>query len=376
MKNWATMIKYRMNCNCIAARPLLCALFVVVSLLVLSKVWISGVKFTNGGGSTEGTATGTIPNDLLLGGLLSPNFYEQSCVSRYQSMLYRKASPCILSSSLINKLRKYEELHKMCSPNTPLFHQSLQQLKANHSTDQLKCNYVLWTPAGGLGNRMLTLVSTFLYALLTNRVMLIHQVDDMVDLFCEPFPGSTWYHDYLYHVLHKRFFCEDDQEVINKINWVLLKSDNYFVPGLFMIPKYEQELERMFPIKETVFHHLGRYLLHPSNSVWGMVMRYHNSYMAKAKERIGIQARIFQSSPISIDDLYKQMVNCTQEESILPKLNPEQSKNSFLVPNEATPRAVLLASLYGVLYDRLKDMYYLHSTTTSEIVSVYQPSHE
>ncbi|KAJ1700644.1 hypothetical protein LUZ63_000423 [Rhynchospora breviuscula] len=424
-----------MNCNCIASRPLLCALFVVLSLLVLSsfdyplissKIWISGVKFTNGGGSTEGTATGTIPNDQLLGGLLSPNFNEQSCVSRYQSMLYRKASPYILSSSLINKLRKYEELHKKCSPNTPLFHQSLQQLKANNSTDQIKCNYVLWTPSGGLGNRMLAMVSTFLYALLTNRVMLIYQVDDMVDLFCEPFPGSTWYlppdfpiknlesynlysensygymvehnminndpnspssavpsfiylhlqYDYLYHALHKRFFCEDDQEVINKINWVLLKLDNYIVPGLFMIPKYEKELERMFPIKETVFHHLGRYLFHPSNSVWGMVMRYHNSYMAKAKERIGIQARIFNSAPISIDDLYKQIVTCTQDESILPKLNPEQSKNSFFVLNEATPRAVLLASLYGVLYDRLKNMYYLHSTTTSEIVSVYQPSHE
>lgn len=281
---------------------------------------------------------------------------------------------------------------------------------------------MLWSPIAGIGNRMITLVSTFLYALLTNRVMLINQASDISDLFCEPFPGSTWYippdfpiknldgynihsqnsygymvshnlisddpnsppsalppflyvhlqYNYAEKDLHTRFFCESDQEVINKINWVLLKSDNYFVPGLFMIPKYEQELERMFPLKETVFHHLGRYLLHPSNSVWGMVMRYHNSYLAKTKEKIGIQARIFHWAPISIDEMYKQIVACTQQELILPEINPKQS----LVPNEATTSAVLVASLHGDFYERLKDMYYTHTTTTGEIISVYQPSHE
>ncbi|KAJ3705039.1 hypothetical protein LUZ61_008744 [Rhynchospora tenuis] len=377
-------------------------------------------------GSTKGTAAATVPNDQLLGGLLSPDFDEQSCLSRYQTLLYRKASPYFLSSYLISKLRKYEQLHKKCSPDTLLFQKSMQQLKTNHSTDQLECNYVIWSPLGGIGNRMLTLVSTFLYALLTNRVMLIHKATDMVDLFCEPFPGSTWYipsdfpiknfegynvhaqnsygymvannlinddpnsppsalppfvylhlqWDYLNHVLHKRFFCEDDQNVINKINWVLIKSDNYIVPGLFMVPQYEQELEKMFPQKETVFHHLGRYLLHPSNSVWGMVVRYHNSYLAKVKERIGIQARIFHWAPISTDDMFKQIVACTHEELILPKPNPVQSKSSSWQPNETTTHAVLVASLYGDLYERLKDMYYTQSTTTGEIVSVHQPSHE
>ncbi|KAJ3705038.1 hypothetical protein LUZ61_008743 [Rhynchospora tenuis] len=339
-------------------------------------------------------------------------------------MLYRIASPYILSSHLMSKLRKYEELHKKCDPNTLLFKKSLEQLKKNQSTDQLECNYVLWSPVAGMGNRMLTLVSTFLYALLTNRVLLIHQPADMVNLFCEPFPGSTWYlppdfpiniysydvhsqdsygymvahnlinayrnsapsalppfiylhikYNYREQDLHTSFFCADDQEVINRINWVLLKSDNYIVPGLFMMPKFEKELELMFPLKETVFHHLGRYLLHPSNSVWGMVMRYHKSYLAKAKEKIGIQARIFFWAPISIDELYKQIVACTQVKSILPRLDPEQSDSSSMA-DEEDQRAVLVTSLYGELYDRIRDMYYMHSATTGEIISVYQPSHD
>jgi xyloglucan fucosyltransferase len=268
---------------------------------------------------------------------------------------------------------------------------------------------------------MLTLVSTFLYALLTNRVMLIHRAADMSDLFCEPFPESTWYippdfpiknlegynsnsqnsysymvvhnlirydpksppiafppfvyvhlqYNYVHHDLHARFFCEGDQEVINKINWVLMKSDNYIVPGLFMIPKYEQELDQMFPLKETVFHHLGRYLLHPSNSVWDMTIRYYNSYLAKANERIGIQVRMFNFPPISIDEMYNQIVACTQEELILPEVNPKQPEGSNLALNETKSRAVLVTSLQAEFYERLKDLYYTHST-----ISVYQPSHE
>jgi xyloglucan fucosyltransferase len=39
---------------------------------------------------------------------------------------------------------------------------------------------------------MLSLVSTFLYALLSDRVMLVHFPADFTDLFCEPFPDATW----------------------------------------------------------------------------------------------------------------------------------------------------------------------------------------
>jgi xyloglucan fucosyltransferase len=38
---------------------------------------------------------------------------------------------------------------------------------------------------------MLTLSAAFLYAVLTNRLILIHQTEDMLDLLCEPFPAAT-----------------------------------------------------------------------------------------------------------------------------------------------------------------------------------------
>ncbi|KAJ1695607.1 hypothetical protein LUZ63_012305 [Rhynchospora breviuscula] len=414
--------------------PLLHLAFLIVVLLVLITLrdqlspWTVGLRGVRVavGGSTEQTAA-AIPNDRLLGGLLSSDFDEESCLSRYQIALYRKASSHILSPYLLSKLRKYEALHKKCAPNTPLFQKSIEQIKLNYSTDQLECNYVVSSPYDGIGNRMLALTATFLYALLTDRVMLMHQLDDMVDLLCEPFPGTTWYlpsdfpiqglewhnkhsqNSYGYLVeknlinidpkaspsslpssiyvhlmndmqddhLHVRFFCDDDQLVINKINWVLLRTNQYIIPGLFIIPKYAEELERMFPSKETVFHHLGRYLLHPSNTVWGMIMRYHNSYLTKSKERIGIQVRNFSYwAPISAKKAYEQVVRCTQQQLILPGVNLNQSQTSPSTSTEATAKTVLLVSLSREVYERLYNLYFEHPTTTGQMISVYQPSHE
>ncbi|KAF3617609.1 hypothetical protein FXO38_33889 [Capsicum annuum] len=54
------------------------------------------------------------------------------------------------------------------------------------------CNYLVWISYSGLGNRILTLASAFLYAVLTNRVLLIDPGVNMPDLFCEPFPEVSW----------------------------------------------------------------------------------------------------------------------------------------------------------------------------------------
>ncbi|KAL3609287.1 hypothetical protein D5086_000307 [Populus alba] len=43
-----------------------------------------------------------------------------------------------------------------------------------------------------VGNRMLSMAATFLYALLTNRVLLVNHKTDMANLFCEPFLNTSW----------------------------------------------------------------------------------------------------------------------------------------------------------------------------------------
>ncbi|XP_025014291.2 galactoside 2-alpha-L-fucosyltransferase [Ricinus communis] len=51
---------------------------------------------------------------------------------------------------------------------------------------------MVWIGHAGLGNRILTMASAFLYALLTNQTLLVQHDADMADLFCEPFPNTSW----------------------------------------------------------------------------------------------------------------------------------------------------------------------------------------
>ncbi|TVU28623.1 hypothetical protein EJB05_20147 [Eragrostis curvula] len=279
-------------------------------------------------------------------------------------------------------------------------------------------------PLQRLGNRMLTIASTFLYALLTDRVLLMHVAPEQEGLFCEPFPGSSWVlpgdfpHNnpfalnigapesyanmlkngvvrnddpnvpasslppYVYlHIeqfrlkLSDNVFCDEDQVLLSKFNWMILKSDSYFAPALFLTPMFEKELARMFPKKESVFHHLGRYLFHPTNRVWGIISRYYEAYLARVDEKIGFQIRIFPEKPIKFENMYDQLVRCIREQKLLPELGTAEPTNSTAA-DAGKVKAVLIASLYSGYYEKIRGMYYENPTKTGEIVAVYQPSHE
>ena len=391
-------------------------------------------------------ATVPDPSDRLLGGLLSPDFDDSSCLSRYSAALYRRPSLHAVSSYLVSALRRYESLHRRCGPGTPAYARAVELLRANASAATTttssssaaassggSCSYAVWTPIEGLGNRILSITSTFLYALLTDRVLLLHSSsDELDDLFCEPFPGSTWRipppaddkdkdggfpiggiekltgwwhrdslgsalrrgedpgvapwlyvhlrHDYTKDNRDQQFFCDDTQAKLGTVPWLVFRSDNYFVPGLFLMPRHEAELSRMFPRRDVVFHHLGRYLFHPSDTVWGMVTRYHRSFFAKAAdERVGIQVRRFYWAPISTDDLFGQILNCTQREDILPGVPAAAAaKGSSSTAGAGNggqqagkQKAVLVVSLHREYSEKLRDMYHEHGGA----VSVYQPTH-
>ncbi|XP_008239915.1 PREDICTED: galactoside 2-alpha-L-fucosyltransferase [Prunus mume] len=362
-----------------------------------------------------------VPKDKLLRGLLADGFDEGSCVSRYQSASYRKELPYRPSSYLISKLRSYEALHKRCGPYTESYNKTLEQLKSGYHTSSLDCNYVVWISFSGLGNRILTLASAFLYAVLTNRVLLVDPGVDMVDLFCEPFPEVSWFlpmdfplknqfdsldqkspHCYgkmlkknsnftnsdgsvmpsfvYLHLAHdyddqdKLFFCSQDQTFLQKIPWLIMKTDNYFVPSLFLIPSFERELNNLFPRKETAFHFLGRYLFHPTNVVWGLITRYYQAYLEKADERIGIQIRVFDTGTGPFQHVFDQILACAVKENLLPEIN----RQDFIVNPLGTPKskAVLMTSLSTGYFEKLRDMYWEHPTVTGEVIGIYQPSHE
>ncbi|XP_076922891.1 galactoside 2-alpha-L-fucosyltransferase-like isoform X2 [Bidens hawaiensis] len=353
--------------------------------------------------------------DKLLNGLLSGQFDEDSCLSRHQLASYRKESPYKPSSYLISKLRRYEALHKRCGPHTESYKRHVTNLR-NGETNQetTDCNYLVWVSYSGLGNRILTLGSAFLYALLTDRVLLVDRGVDLDDLFCEPFPEASWLlpldfpiidqfkslnqnspecfgnmlktsntslSSYVYlHLVHdyndhdKLFFCDQDQSLLQNATWVIMKSDNYFVPSLFLMPSFEQELHNLFPEKETVFHFIGRYLFFPTNPVWGLITRYYDSYLAHADERIGIQVRVFDTRPGPFQYILDQILACSLDNNVLPNIN--QNESFITSPGTQKSKAVLLTSLSSGYFEKIRDMYWEYPTETGEVIEVFQPSHE
>ncbi|KAL1202610.1 putative fucosyltransferase 7 [Cardamine amara subsp. amara] len=363
------------------------------------------------------------PRDNLLGGLLTADFDEGSCLSRYQSSLYRKPSPYKTSEYLVSKLRNYEMLHKRCGPGTDSYKRAAEQIGHDHENRNItvgECKYIVWVAVYGLGNRILTLASVFLYALLTERIILVDQRKDISDLFCEPFPGTSWLlpldfplmgqidsfnqeyprcygtmlknhpinsntipsHLYL-HLLHdyrdqdKMFFCQKEQSLINKVPWLVVKSNLYFIPSLWLNPSFQTELIKLFPQKDTVFYHLARYLFHPTNQVWGMVTRSYNAYLSRADEILGIQVRVFSRQTKYFQHVMDQIVSCTQREKLLPEAAAAQEESQVMnVSKTPKLKAVLVTSLNPDYSNNLKNMYWERPTSTGEIIEIYQPSKE
>ncbi|CAO1939906.1 unnamed protein product [Urochloa humidicola] len=315
--------------------------------------------FFNNNASPHGNKAGA---DELLGGLLAAGMDRRSCRSRHELWRYFKHFPYAPSPYLLSKLRAYEARHRRCAPGTPLYAESISRLRSSLSGGggaaagaEEECRYIVWLPFDGLGNRMLSMVSGFLYALLTDRVFLVAVPPDSDGLFCEPFLNTTWLlpvHDFpvanLFHLGHRpdmtltrllannkfsvadavagddipaasnstataavvpayvylslgwqktdlgAFFCGENQRALSKVSWLLLYSDLYFAPSLYTITGefFHDELRRMFPEREAMAHLLLRYLLHPGNPVWGLVTRYYHAYLEPASRRVGVQIRM------------------------------------------------------------------------------------
>ncbi|XP_061351506.1 probable fucosyltransferase 8 [Gastrolobium bilobum] len=354
--------------------------------------------------------------DKLLHGLLASGFDETSCISRVQSHLYRKASPHKPSPYLISKLRNYEEIHRRCGPNSRAYNRSMTKIvhsKKSGAAAAAMCKYLVWTPVNGLGNQMISMVATFLYGVLTDRVLLVKFGKDKHGLFCEPFLNSTWIlpeesplwneqHVETYqtmlekdsasnskedlpsalfldlHYTHgntqKLFHCDHSQDLLRKVPLLILQSDQYFVPSLFMTPFFNQEITKMFPEKDTVFHHLGRYLFHPSNEAWGLISKFYQAYLAKADERLGLQIRVFSPNSTPQQAVMNLVLSCTIKHKLLPQVDMQNSVSSAGKKN--TVKAVLVTSLYPEYAENLRSMYMKKPTVTGEVIEVYQPSHE
>ncbi|KAF7005102.1 hypothetical protein CFC21_020249 [Triticum aestivum] len=413
----------RIRCSMRRAWPAIC----VVAATLLAVVVLSAAR--DGYGlpmvpsswlSVEDVPPSNLTTDQLLDGLLTAEFGSRSCRSRYEFASYhdkkkkKKHTSHKPSPYLLAKLRSHEALQKQCGPGTAPYRAAIRQLKSGNgivTSDSENCRYLVPISYRGLGNRMLSTVSAFLYAVLTERTLLVQH--DMAALFCEPFPRTTWLlpssgwlgggfplghlkkygkdskeslgnmlkanvlsvgdngnaswsdsdrppYVYLhldggYGFYDKLFYCDEQQRLIRGAPWLLMRTDSYLVPGLFLIPSFRDELERMFPEKDVAFHHLGRYLFHPANDVWRAVTRYYDAHLAGAGQRVGIQIRVFtQNKPLQ--KVLDQVLSCVRREKLL--LPSIQTNNA----------SVLVTSLSSWYYERIKAEY--------GGSRVHQPSHE
>ncbi|KAK3131925.1 hypothetical protein QOZ80_6AG0513450 [Eleusine coracana subsp. coracana] len=365
--------------------------------------------------------------DKLHGGLLADGFDEGSCHSRYQSAMYRRNAGRKPSAYLVSKLRQHEALQRRCGPGTVAYSNALEQLRSGKSGDigSQDCKYLVSISYRGVGNRILATASAFMYALLTGRVLLVDPSNELGELFCEPFPDTTWllppafpltsytnfsldtvesYGNMLknkvlrtdigdvpaaaqlpvfayIHLDHdatqedKFFYCDEDQSLLRDIPWLVMRTDCYIVPGLYLDTGFREELARLFPEPDTVFHHLGRYLFHPSNHVWGLITRYYDAYLATAQRRVGIQVRVFGKQPNS-PALLEQITKCTQRHGLLPKLLTGTDDTVMPSAPSRKSTAVLVTSLKSWYSEKLKSMYWENAAITGDAVSVNQPSQE
>jgi xyloglucan fucosyltransferase len=350
-----------------------------------------------------------------------------SCHSRYQSAVYRRNPGRKPSKYLVSKLRRQEALQRRCGPGTAAYSNALEQLRSDKSVASPECSYIVSISYRGVGNRFLAIATAaaFLYALLTDRVLLVDRSNAMDELFCEPFLRATWllspdfpltnytnfdidtaerYGNMLknevvrpdagdvstaqqlpaFAYVHlnydatledKYFFCDDDQRLLRRVQWLVMRTDNYIIPGMFLVPAFQEELDLLFPEPDTVFHHLSRYLFHPSNHVWGLVTRYYNTHLAAAQKRVGIQVRVYGVLPDS-PALLEQITACTQKKGLLPEVLATTDPISSPDPGASRSVSVIVTSLKPWYSDELKGMYWEHATAAGEAVSVHQPSHE
>ncbi|WCJ39211.1 fucosyltransferase 1 [Euphorbia peplus] len=360
--------------------------------------------------------------DRFLGGLLSPRFDEESCISRYNSYLYHKNSARKPSPYLLSKLRRYEKRHERCGPGSDSYNKAVKELNSSQisGNSTSNCKYIVWLPSNGLGNRIVSMASGFLYGLLTDRILLVEHRTDMADLFCEPFPNSSWllpvdfplrdqfersemrdvhsfgnllkrnnrndsnnvllpeflllYLAYNYDEHDKLFYSDPNQDFLREVHWLILRSDQYFIPYLFTMSSFRKELDKLFPDKETVFHQIGRYLFHPSNQAWGLITRFYDGYLANADERIGFQIRVFNPETSPSNLVMQQILSCTNKENLIPKLDDKKHVASML--QNRTMKAILVASLQSTYYENLRHMYWMKATRNGEAIGVFQASHE
>ncbi|KAL3675230.1 hypothetical protein R1sor_025178 [Riccia sorocarpa] len=329
---------------------------------------------------------------------------------------------------------EYEKLHRTCMKRVG----DLQQYFTSKNTS-VACSFLIAEPHFGLGNKLFHTSSVFLYAILTQRVILIPESTSIPAVMCEPFAGSSWVISDEFHNLIKegrdtsetfwkavdgdklvvrqakgtlgnsvysssmndewvgpepRFWCNTEQTYMNSVTWLSMSGCTLFAHKLFAIGMFRDILEDLFPNK-LVLTHLLRSLLLPGDSAWERILHVNEVYLSEAQKQVGIQVRFFQEDEeykLKNDRINNRITKCVWENKILPEVCPAspkdkawndpkfaQCKTKMSAEDHENPQVikVLVGSLFLGLHDHLNDIYLRHEmTTTKEVVGIIQLTHE
>jgi len=273
----------------------------------------------------------------------------------------------------------------------------------------------------GLGNRLHAVASTFVYAVLTQRVILVPDKIVVPDIVCEPFVGSSWRiegdsvrekelwtsSDQVWATMKNgtiaeedavsmiavrvdnekwrpedRFWCDAEQELLEKqATWLYFQGCFYTVPKMFAVPRFRPMLEKLFPDRRVLTHVLHSLLL-PADVVWNRVKQVDNVFLKHADRRVGIQLR-YREGPKQFDKDH-EMVNwrvlrCAIDNGILPQ--PYQISSAAATTNSTQEETimVLTTSLFRSAHDFLTQLYVRHppgDENTHAAVGVLQLTYE
>ena len=174
------------------------------------------------------------------------------------------------------------------------------------SSDDIQSKYIyMHVGASGLGNRLLSIVSGYLLALLTDRVLIVHSPDyDLNTILCSPFSNSPWVLPIAFDVNYQttdRIKMIEIKETTDHIMFDFYSgelnatqilrfrdTENYFLTSFFYNQYFRKTLQQWFPNK-NVGTVLLKYLIHPSNGVWLDVLdsMRHKPKMALSVGEIG-----------------------------------------------------------------------------------------
>lgn len=271
---------------------------------------------------------------------------------------YRLPDLSEMSEPLRLALARYETFHAESLLNenpTRALHryvQSPKDVQSKYLVVSVRSSY------DGIGNRLLPLVSSFLLAMLTERILLVDFDDyDVQDVLCGPvrwaFTGhwpkirSTVRNDIptlsevepteLHKIVtmplsHKSDLSHfkviqsvDFSRLLEKVQILHVQSNQYFLPLLFVNPLFKGILGQWFP--ERVSTPLFRYLIRPTDQIWYKVRFY------DCQHCLGLQYRSF--TPKLDNDLLHKSLHCLDAQM------------------HGAPMGIYIASLHGEISQKI-----------------------